>query len=235
MCRLLAWKSRQPEQDVAALADSLRALRGLAATGRVPNGIPAGHRDGWGIAAFRDGAAVIYVRSAKPADEDPLFEATVAACAAAAPDAVIAHLRKASAGAIDAGNAQPFLGDNAAFAHNGSMGGRGGCDGPSDSLRFFREAVSRGGDIFEAVEALKNETRQGEYRAMNFLLTDGKKIRVWRDWNEMTPDAEALGLEGYYGLFRAQAASFSLVSSEPLALPNLTFELIQNGASVDLS
>lgn len=235
MCRLLAWKSRQPDRDVSVLTNSLRALQALAKTGRVPNGIPAGHRDGWGIAAFRDGAAVFYARSSKPADEDALFESTLAACAAAAPDTVIAHLRKASAGAVDAGNAQPFLADGIAFAHNGSMGGRGTCDGPSDSLKFFRQAIGRDGNIFEAVETLKAEAARGEYRAMNFLLTDGKKIRAWRDWNESTPDAETLGLDGYYGLFQVKTDDFDVICSEPLPLPNLSFELIPNGASVDLN
>lgn len=217
------------------LLGALAAFGNLAATGRVPKGIPAGHRDGWGIAAFRGGSPVVYARSAKPADEDALYGQTVRALEAAAPDTVIAHLRKASAGSLDAANAQPFLADGLAFAHNGSIGARGSCDGPSDSLRFFRAAIGRGGDPFAATEALVAEARAGEYRAMNFLLTDGSKVRAWRDWNEATDGAEALGLAGYYGLFCATREDVDLVSSEPLPIDGFTFEEIPNGTSVDLA
>lgn len=115
------------------------------------------------------------------------------------------------------------------------MGWRGTCDGPSDSLKFFRQAVGRGGNIFEAIEALKAQVALGEYRAMNFLLTDGKKIRAWRDWNESNPDAETLGLDAYYGLFRAESSSAQIVSSEPLTALGLQFAPIENGSSLDLA
>lgn len=236
MCRLLAWKSARP--DGVALATTLRAFRTLAATGRVPSGAPAGHRDGWGIAAFRDGAAVFYARSAAPADEDPTFAAAAAALEASAPDTVIAHLRKASAGAVDVGNAQPFLSDGLAFAHNGSIGARGSCDGPSDSLTLFREVLAArasGEDAFGALGSRAAVIRAaGDYRAMNFLLADGNRLRAWRDWNEATPDAAARGLDAYYGLFvgESEDGHAKAVSSEPL--PGFVFAPIGNGESVDL-
>lgn len=109
MCRLFAYAG--PPADLSAwLTGDACSLRALACE----------HGHGWGLAAWSaPRAAALVAKSPVAADKDPDF----ARAAATRAPAVLAHIRKASAGAIRVANNHPFAVGPWAFAHNGTVYG----------------------------------------------------------------------------------------------------------------
>lgn len=113
MCELLAISSRHATR----LSLSLAALAAHGAAG-TPT------RDGWG-AAFYQGADVALYREAAPAGNSALAQ-LLQAQGPATPLA-LAHIRRATLGAVTLANTQPFArelaGRTHVFAHNGHLSG----------------------------------------------------------------------------------------------------------------
>ncbi|WBT38038.1 class II glutamine amidotransferase [Hyphomicrobium sp. DMF-1] len=111
MCELLAISASAP-------VDVRLSLLRLAA-----HGGPAGQPDGWGI-AFADGRDAHVWRDPHAAAGSPWVE-----CLQRNPirsELVVAHIRRATQGAVSLGNTQPFVrelwGRTHTFAHNGNLG-----------------------------------------------------------------------------------------------------------------
>ena len=115
MCELLALNANTP-------TDIGFSFRGLSRRG----GASGEHADGWGLASFRpDGSGLTLLREEVPA----AFSALAEQLADRSPQALVslAHIRKATRGAVALENCHPFTrnwrGQTWVFAHNGDLGG----------------------------------------------------------------------------------------------------------------
>ena len=95
------------------LVGAPNSLREQAVTGHVPIGSEPGHDDSWGIGWFDEAAQVSLLRQTGSAAESAFFvfasEAAARTQAGSGPaHALIAHLRKASCGAITSENSHPI-------------------------------------------------------------------------------------------------------------------------------
>jgi glutamine amidotransferase len=113
MCELLAISASAPVDVKVSLATLARH-----------GGETDQHRDGWGV-AFLDGRDVRVIREPGPAAASPWIGCIAqhgTPC-----DTVIAHIRRATQGAISLANTQPFAremrGRMHVYAHNGMVGG----------------------------------------------------------------------------------------------------------------
>jgi predicted glutamine amidotransferase len=142
MCRLLGWATARP----AALDDLLGAVDLSAFTG-----LSRRHADGWGVAqATRRGVAVRKQTGA--AADSPAFGRLIQGRRA---DLGLAHLRRATVGAVTRDNTHPFSDGRVAFAHNGSVLTPAAIDGllrpdvrrlvrgTTDSERYFLAVLER--------------------------------------------------------------------------------------------
>jgi glutamine amidotransferase len=101
-----------------------RAVTTFSFTGfSARGGRTADHVDGWGI-AFYDGHGCRVFQDDQPASESPLAEYVRKHPIKSR--VVVAHVRKATQGNVQAANCHPFqrewLGRNWVFAHNGVLG-----------------------------------------------------------------------------------------------------------------
>jgi predicted glutamine amidotransferase len=238
MCRLFSYSTQSPKIDTVNLIEGLKQFRGWAKTGTVPVGIEAGHRDGWGAVIYKDGACILYVRSVSSADDDAQFDVLLESVERIQPDAVIAHLRKASVGIVSADNAHPFLFDSLSFCHNGSVTmdvGRAVCDGASDSRTIFHELVRAGGNPFDQLKKVSADVRaKGQYTSFTTLLCDGSKIAASLDYNPEHPAATERGFDGYYTLFEMVTPTARFVASQILNLPDATTRQFENRSSIEI-
>jgi predicted glutamine amidotransferase len=238
MCRLFSYSTQSPKTDTANLIEGLKQFRGWAKTGTVPIGIEAGHRDGWGSVIYKDGACILYVRSVSSADDDAQFDALLESVERIQPDAVIAHLRKASVGIVTAENAHPFLFDSLSFCHNGSVtvdANRLICDGASDSRTIFHELVTAGGNPFEQLTTVTADIRtKGQYTSFTTLLCDGSKIAAALDYNPEHPLAAERGFDTYYTLVETATATARFVASQALVIPDAKTTAIKNRSTVEI-
>jgi predicted glutamine amidotransferase len=182
MCQLLGMNCNTPT-DICFSFEGFRARGGK--TDR--------HTDGWGIAFFEGRGCRLFM------DTQASVSSPVAELVRAWPihsRNVIAHLRKATVGAVALENTQPFVrelwGRYWAFAHNGDVPefrpGRAGPYRPvgdTDSERAFCALLSGLQRRFpEAppaaaalVEALAEETAQvARHGVFNYLLSDGNRL-----------------------------------------------------------
>ena len=73
--------STYPARYAPLLEAALRDLGSMASCGNVLRVARPGHRDGWGIVAYRRGKVVLYIRvTSIGADEDPRFSAVRGLC-----------------------------------------------------------------------------------------------------------------------------------------------------------
>ncbi len=96
-----------------------RIFQQLCENGCVPEGVPAGHKDGWGIIGLSEtGPSQKYhdLRPPMSAESEDML-----ADFAKNNPTTLAHLRKASHGSVRIENCHPFAGYEFAFAHNGSI------------------------------------------------------------------------------------------------------------------
>lgn len=230
MCRLFAYSTKNPE-STELLASALRDFKELSVKGCVPCGIPAGHMDGWGIVAYKNGFPALYVRSTSCAESDPVFTDALNTIIELKPEKLIAHLRKTTSGGISIQNTHPFLSDTVALCHNGTMHAlteQG--SSVSDSLRFFRQMLKGEGSSGERFfTQYEKAEKGGDYTAMNMLFADDTSLIVARNWNESNPKAQEQDLQNYYTLFAMASDECVFVCSEKLAsLSSLRSESIEN-------
>jgi predicted glutamine amidotransferase len=209
MCRLFGVRADHPID----LRDS------LTAGPRPFHQLGEKHPHGWGIGWYHRGRA--HARhealSAANSTDFTTVAARVRTCLA------LAHVRRATCGAVTAQNCHPFRCDNWLFAHNGSLDResllarlneryRATIRGQTDSEVFFHWLLQNIEQTGSVAQGLRQAIAVvGRYTALNFVLTDGKTLYAYRDAAEQP---------AYYSLFYLQRMTASgkalLVCSERL-------------------
>lgn len=201
MCRLFGFRSVVPSALHHSLLDAENALGTQSER----------HPDGWGVAYYIDGAPHL-VRSAETARTCQLFRRVSGIVAS---DTVIAHVRKATAGANSVLNSHPFQYGRWIFAHNGQIPefprvrpallerlpedlGRFVLGDTDSELMFmhFIDALrgQQGGlqdvalalsEVEARVEAASKEVVPPEELLLNFMVTDGEQMVASRRGKEL--------------------------------------------------
>ncbi|MET0475119.1 MAG: class II glutamine amidotransferase [Mycobacterium sp.] len=165
MCRLLGVVSTTPVSVADAVGETV--LKDFVALTKV-------HGDGWGVATLgRVGDPPQTQVSAGTALDDPLFAAATADRRSVA---TVVHLRWATSGlAVQPANSHPFVADDLAMAHNGSIKPMGPLEdlldeasiaslhGTTDSERYFaliRQCRRTAPTLAEAVRRAVAELRR---------------------------------------------------------------------------
>jgi predicted glutamine amidotransferase len=175
-----------PEEGGMVDFSMVRSFGNLATCGRVCEGAAPGHNDGWGVVAWVSGKPRYLGREPTSASKDSQFEEACKKGESLNVNShLIAHLRKASVAAKVRENTHPFVLDEWAFAHNGTIR-RLNLRYTTDSQWFFesiiKEVKKNGGDVVAAVS--KNVRIIHEiypYSSLTFLMSNGSEFYAFRD------------------------------------------------------
>lgn len=246
MCRLFATIGSLDGKEVSGL---LMQFRDLADCGCVPIGTSKGHKDGWGIVAYRNGRKTFWKRRAKDAFYDPIYLRMLKDLSSKDQDAVIAHLRKASIGKASLANTAPFIQGRYALCQNGtilnsdkipiSKASKQAMKGETDTERIFlwildrTKILQRGAGGFESVliDAVRYVRQSFDYTALNMIAGDGEYIWVLREINTKNKIVRRKKLMDYYGLYIGSVSgkrSGRVISSEPLSLRGARWRKLKN-------
>jgi predicted glutamine amidotransferase len=208
--------------------DLFEEFADLATKGMCPIGAPdeRGHKDGWGLACFHNGALKIHMRDAGSAADASKYYGTAWKIAKLNIERasgqsliVMGHLRRAtSPGSVAQKYSHPFVeevdGVSWAFQHNGSLVNDPKEPGKVDSQVLFKLLLehldSRSHEsVVAATTALRAEAieRFGGFTSLNFVLSDGGALHVYRDF-QTNGD--------YYTLYMDNFGEMVIVSSEPI-------------------
>lgn len=174
MCRMMAVQSPRG-LDAELLVRFRQQARGHVAPGDSP-----GHPDGRGIVAYDDKGRPAYAgRSTGDALTDPQYDQAVAELRKARPRGpLLAHVRKASAGALSLDNTHPFTHGRWSFCHNGTVWGFAP-EGESDSPALFAALmadIERTGNVMGAMARLVDEVSCLDFTSLTCLLSDGRTV-----------------------------------------------------------
>jgi predicted glutamine amidotransferase len=208
--------------------DLFEEFADLATNGMCPIGAPdeRGHKDGWGLACFQNGALKVQMKDAGCAAEASKYYGTAWKIAKLnierAPGQsliVMGHLRRASAPESIAHKfAHPFIEERGgvtwAFQHNGSLVNESGDSGKLDSQILF-ETLLRSldgrshGEVAKATAASREEAigEYGGFTGLNFMLSDGQALHVYRDFQTNGQ---------YYTLYLDNLGEMIIGASEPI-------------------
>lgn len=220
MCRLFGYTTKNSNNTSVDLIKALEEFSMLAKNGKSLCGVSKGHRDGWGIVAYKNGAPALYYRSPKCIIDDKNFKLILKTIEDIKPEIVISHLRKLSRGGNDVLNTQPFLAGNISLCHNGTINFplKITPNNISDSLSFFRmitEMTPKNPSKFFKDKYTK-VCKSYPFSAMNMLFSDGKNIHFIRNWNEKDSNAKDLCYENYYTLSLYESKNAKYICSEDL-------------------
>lgn len=163
--------------------------------------------DGWGVACYPDGRAVQVIKEAIPAVSSKLSE-FLSSYEHLCSKIFVAHIRKASRGAVKYSNAHPFSrevgGREYAFAHNGTIRNirrlplcRHKPVGDTDSEHLFCHILNfieqrnicgwTDDDLLDLWKLLISINRrptkdQGKPNKLNLLLSDGETLIAYTDY-----------------------------------------------------
>ena len=223
MCRMMGVVSRGP-----VYYDLFEEFADLATQGMCPIGAPdeRGHKDGWGLACFQNGALTVHMRDAGCAADASKYYGTAWKIAKLnierAPEKsliVMGHLRRASvAGLVAQKYSHPFVeerdGVTWAFQHNGSLVNDPEEKGLIDSQVLFRSLLNRidgraHKDVAAATRSVRDEAIQkyGGFTGLNFMLSDGQSLHVYRDFQTNGQ---------YYTLYLDNFGEMVIAASEPI-------------------
>jgi len=117
MCRMIGLASTNKISPLW-----LEDFQKLAVEGNSLKTMPEGHGDGWGIAGYLGDWTVHFGRSSgDAADETEAYEKATAKAMASKSKIIVAHMRSASAGAVNIENSHPFIYKEWIFCHNGTV------------------------------------------------------------------------------------------------------------------
>jgi len=208
--------------------DLFEEFADLATQGMCPIGAPdeRGHKDGWGLACFQNGALTLHMRDAGCAADASKYYGTAWKIAKLnierAPGKsliVMGHLRRASAAGLVAQKySHPFVeerdGVTWAFQHNGSLVNDSGEKGQIDSQVLFQSLLNRiegraHEDAAKATRGLRGEAieKYGGFTGLNFMLSDGQSLHVYRDFKTNGH---------YYPLYIDNLGERVIAASEPI-------------------
>jgi len=208
--------------------DLFEEFANLATEGMCPLGAPdeRGHKDGWGLACFQNGALKMHMRDAGCAADASKYYGTAWKIAKLnierAPGQsliVMGHLRRASVNGLVAQKySHPFVeerdGVTWAFQHNGSLVNDPGEKGQIDSQVLFRSLLNRiqsraHEDVANATRGVREEAieKYGGFTGLNFMLSDGQSLHVYRDFQTNGQ---------YYTLYIDNFGEMIIAASEPI-------------------
>lgn len=199
------------------LDPSLVARFRQQARGHVAPGDSPGHADGWGIVHYEAGRPSYSGRSTADAATDPLYDEAVAELQKRRPEGpLLAHVRKASAGARTVDNTHPFTHGRWSFCHNGTIWGVAP-EGESDSRALFThlmDDITAGREPAEAIARLVERVETLRYTSLTFLLTDGRTLWGLRKVGNVDEECRAACSPDYYTLGVARIGDQTVVSQE---------------------
>ena len=223
MCRMMGIVSQGP-----VYYDLFEEFADLATKGMCPIGSPdeRGHKDGWGLACFQNGALKVHMRDAGSAAEASKYYGTAWKIAKLNLERaqgqsliVMGHLRRASSqGLVAQKFAHPFIeerdGVTWAFQHNGSLVNDSSDSDKIDSQILFDV-------ILDALEGRAHEhvvkatatarevaiEKYGGFTSLNFMLSDGAALHVYRDFQTNGQ---------YYTLYMDNLGEMIISASEPI-------------------
>jgi len=208
--------------------DLFEEFANLATQGMCPIGAPdeRGHKDGWGLACFQNGALKMHMRDAGCAADASKYYGTAWKIAKLnierAPGQsliVMGHLRRASVNGLVAQKySHPFVeerdGVTWAFQHNGSLVNDPGEKGQIDSQVLFQSLLNRiqsraHGDVANATRGVREEAieKYGGFTGLNFMLSDGQSLHVYRDFQTNGQ---------YYTMYIDNFGEMVIAASEPI-------------------
>lgn len=223
MCRMMGVVSHGP-----VYYDLFEEFADLATQGMCPIGAPdeRGHKDGWGLACFQNGALKLHMRDAGCAADASKYYGTAWKIAKLnmerAPGQsliVMGHLRRASSqGLVAQKFSHPFIeernGVTWAFQHNGSLVNAPGDSGKIDSQILFEVILSSldgrtHKDVAKATAAAREVAieKYGGFTSLNFMLSDGQALHVYRDFQTNGQ---------YYTLYMDNFGEMIIGASEPI-------------------
>lgn len=192
MCRFYGFRASQPTRVDCCLVAAPNSL--LAQSQRDLQGFE--HADGWGIVAYQGGDVWLRRRAAAAHDGHQFREAATLVEATT----VLAHVRKATVGAVTLDNTHPFVHGRFALVHNGTLpyfadirphlldamtpAQRAAIRGATDSEHLLHLILSdrerTGASLLACLEATLRrvvawcrEIGQEPHLGLNVLLTDG--------------------------------------------------------------
>lgn len=232
MCRMLGLIGKEPDYNL------LPEFQKLAVIGKIRAGMEPGHLDGWGMAGFVKDKAIYFARSYKAANKGVEYNQASELAIRSKTAVLVSHIRKASSGDVCLKNTHPFIKNSWIFGHNGTIYNAENMPlnnlkpkGITDSERFFCFLLEHIGnssmlkDLNFAIQtAVSFIQENNDYTSLTFLLTNGKYLIAYRDYNENSDKAGQFA--GYYTLYLSRADGFVAVCSEPIG--NLNFRPLQN-------
>jgi len=201
------------------------------------------HQDGWGIGWYENKKPKIFKEG-----KDEVKAYDFSKVKKIKSNIILSHVRDASEGPKTTKNSHPFQYKNLIFAHNGFITRssvipllttkyKKALKGETDSEVFFMlilQEYERTKDIEESISIVLKEIKKYNHRALNFLLTDGKKLYAYRDASQ-----DVSHLHHYYSLNYLKKKDEVVISSEPLTKESWTLmklgELITIDKNLNLS
>ena len=208
--------------------DLFEEFADLATKCMCPVGAPdeRGHKDGWGLACFQNGAPKMHMRDAGCAADASRYYGTAWKIAKLNIERasgqsliVMGHLRRASAAGLVARKyAHPFIeerdGVTWAFQHNGSLVNDPEEPGLLDSQVLFHSLLDRltsrtHEGLAEATTAVRDMAidKYGGFTGLNFMLSDGDSLHGYRDFQTNGQ---------YYTLYIDNLGEMVIAASEPI-------------------
>jgi predicted glutamine amidotransferase len=242
MCRMLAVIGSASKQRQA-----LEAFHPLGQHGVTRPWESPGHLDGWGIAKYGPEGAVIVARSAGDVAIEAQAYAEASQRAAEMPGRLmIAHLRKATFGAITPENAQPFCENVWLFCHNGcvieleKLGPTPPMEGQTDSEEFFRRWCRENCTIDAYHAWVKQVAALCRYTSLTSFLSDGSQFLACRQSSGMHLDEipehfDPAQTPCAYTLHHWSDGDTHIVCSEKLPLVDAHWTSLANGEVRTLS
>lgn len=244
MCRILSISGKIEYQKTK---EALEKFQELAERGKVPGDAKGGHKDGWGIVAYRKKRPIFQTRNYKNAFCDPGYQESVNKLEKYNFKIIVAHLRKASVGVKNINNTHPFVLGKYSFCQNGTVFNsekipldsklKKMLKGTTDSERLFAyilqnfkkskkknsEAITLA--IKKSVKFVRDKLN---YTAINMIFSDGKNIWALREVNEKNVLVRKYKLLNYYSLFIGSDGMISIISSEKLKIKNIKWQVLKN-------
>lgn len=208
MCRLIGIEGCS-KIDKKVQENIWREFFDLSKNGCVPKTVEAGHRDGYGVVGYKQGAIAFYYRSEVAPYEDKNLENILELLVSMDLDLAMGHLRKATKGQRSVENNQPFIKEELAFATNGTIHFPELGDGDNDSKILFNNLVVNR-NVDEVLQGLTGV----DYTSATLLFTDGNKISAARWFNQEHEVANELDFNSYYTLYKTVGNDFRIFSSE---------------------
>lgn len=251
MCRMLF--AYLPSPDFSR-EDILEKFLRLAEMGNLPTNVPlsSGHKDGWGVAYYKNCELHGWYRSTNSATNDVHREEKIGEIAADKSTALLAHVRKGTVGEPSEHNSHPFVSGCFSFIHNGTLGHadqaifdpiRNRATGETDSELYFHLVIGAlsvndehapaviKNEIVRTISALRVGTSHagGGFTSASSILTDGRFAYALREYDEEHPFVKKYNAHDYHALFLGEGESGErIICSEQLSLDGIKWTLLPN-------